>query len=328
MANVAGVVSPSLYFLFLVFSVDPASLGTSQDVVTTSENVSRLGGLASACLYLTSFMMAFYGIKGIFQKNWRTVLLVICFVSILFGGYRGNLITFLLTFGILFYLEGMMRNRITPILILAGLLGGSLLLGYLDKLPFGVQRTLSFLPVHVDPIVEADAKDSTDWRLEMWQTVIPDLPKYLILGRGYLFDPAEMEMIRSGLTKGEVAGAASAYAGDYHNGPLSVIMTFGIFGVIGFLWFLIAGIKVLYNNYQFGDPALVQINRFLLAQFIAKAIFFMTIFGAFQVDLAYFTGLLGLSVCINGGMQKRPASAPVPKQVINKFKLAQANAVR
>jgi len=34
-------------------------------------------------------------------------------------------------------------------------------------------------------------------------------------------------------------------AGDYHNGPLSVIIPFGVFGVIAFVWFLLRASKGL-----------------------------------------------------------------------------------
>src|SRR2546428_13711322 len=53
--------------------------------------------------------------------------------------------------------------------------------------------------------------------------------------------------------------------GDYHNGPISVISPFGIFGVLAFGWFLVAGLRALHRNYQFGHPAYRQMNRFLLA---------------------------------------------------------------
>ncbi|HZQ45941.1 MAG TPA: hypothetical protein VFC07_02935, partial [Verrucomicrobiae bacterium] len=197
-ANLANVVSPSLYFLFLIFPVDVAGLGTGSEVAGGGEIVSRLNGFAGAAMAIISFMLAFYGVKGIFQKHWRTALLVLCFVSTLFGGYRSNLIIFALTFGILFYLEGLMRSKLLPIILLVCIFGGTLLVGFSDRLPLSVQRTMSFLPVHIDPIVEADAKDSTEWRLEMWKIVIPDIPNHLLLGKGYSFDPAEMEMIQSG----------------------------------------------------------------------------------------------------------------------------------
>ncbi len=327
-AGLAGLMGPGLYFLFLIFPVNPMDLGAGQGATGGPEEITRLEGIALACVALASFLLALYGVRGMLQKYWRTVLLILCFVGTLFGGFRSNLILFGLTFGILFYLEGMMRSRMLPVLALIGIVGSVFLVGFSDQMPLGVQRTMSFLPVRVDPVVAADVKDSTDWRIDMWKLVIPDIPKYLILGKGYTFDPAEMEMIQAGLTVGQGGAAGSVLAGDYHSGPLSVIMPFGMFGVIAFIWFIGAGIKLLLQNYRFGNPALTQINRFLLAQFIAKSIFFLVIFGSLYSDLMSFTGLLGLSVCINGGMARKQATARVVKPAINKFKLANANAVR
>lgn len=290
---------PGLYFLFLIFPTDPLALGGGQSTLGAPEQISRFEGVAMASLALAFFMLALCGVKGVFQKYWRMALLGLCFVGTIFGGFRSNLILFGLTFGILFYLEGMMRSRLMPIFLLMGIVLAAFFVGFSDRMPFTIQRTISFLPLKIDPIVAADVKDSTDWRIEMWNLVIPDIPKYLILGKGYTFDPAEMEMITAGMTGGEGSAAGSALAGDYHSGPLSVILPLGIFGVIGFLWLIVAGTKLLLRNYRYGDPALQYINRFLLAQFIAKFIFFLAVFGSLYSDLMTFTGLLGLSVCIN-----------------------------
>ncbi len=67
-----------------------------------------------------------------------------------------------------------------------------------------------------------------------------------------------------------------------------------------FLWFAIASIKYLYRNYRYGDPDLRVINTFLLAFFIARFIYYMTVFGNFYSELYFFTGLIGLSVSLNG----------------------------
>src|ERR1051325_3109934 len=91
------------------------------------------------------------------------------------------------------------------------------------------------------------------------------------------------------------------YAGDYHNGPLSVVIPFGLYGVVAFLWFLAAALRMLYNNFRFGDPALRQVNALLLALFVARVLFFFCIFGTFFGELFYFTGLAGLSVALNRG---------------------------
>jgi hypothetical protein len=91
-----------------------------------------------------------------------------------------------------------------------------------------------------------------------------------------------------------------------------LLIPLGAFGTIAFIWFLIAGYRLLLNNFRHGDPQLRQINTFLLAYFLTKVAFFFLVFGSFQSDLMVFTGLVGLSASINGGM-----SQPIKKVVTN-----------
>jgi hypothetical protein len=109
-------------------------------------------------------------------------------------------------------------------------------------------------------------------------------------------------------------------AGDYHNGPLSVIIPFGLFGTVAFFWFLWAGFRVTYQNYQFGDPAYRRVNTFLFAFYVVRVVFFLTVFGALVADLVMFAGLVGLSISLNGGVAK-PAVVPQSKVVFDRFKL-------
>lgn len=102
----------------------------------------------------------------------------------------------------------------------------------------------------------------------------------------------------------------------YHNGPLSIILTFGIWGTIAMIWFWVAGVWVLYRNYRYGDPALRTVNTFLLAAFVSRIVFFFFIFGDIDTDILHFGGWLGLGVALNGGACK-PASAPA--RVTNKY---------
>ena len=109
-----------------------------------------------------------------------------------------------------------------------------------------------------------------------------------------------------------------ALSGDYHNGPLSVILPFGIWGAIAFVWFLIAGIWALNRNRHYGDPALRTVNTFLFTSFVAKIISFIFIFGALSSDMAAFAGLLGLSISLNGGvcrLVRKPAMTTVEPPV-------------
>ena len=120
---------------------------------------------------------------------------------------------------------------------------------------------------------QRSADDTTEWRLNMWKNVLPQIPQYLILGKGYSFNAAELEVINSVRNGGTDPTAAAETVGDYHNGPLSVIIPFGLFGVFGFLWFMAAAIRVLHQNYKYGPPAYSRYNTLILAYFVAKSIF-------------------------------------------------------
>jgi hypothetical protein len=100
---------------------------------------------------------------------------------------------------------------------------------------------------------------------------------------------------------------------DFHNGPLSVIIPFGLPGVIGFLWFLAASWRVLYRNYRYGNPAYTKLNRFLLVYFISRIIFFFVVFGNLYSELAAYTGLIGLSISLNAGVAKPFILLPPPR---------------
>ena len=328
--NLAGLLGPAFSFIYLLFPIDSAgmmALDPEAYVGPEGGGVERLGGLSVATTSIALTLLAFYGIRGVFdfRKAWRPVLFLLACAATMYGGFRGNLVTLMLIFSLVFWFEGLMRSHFLPVFLVIGLLCAAVVLPFATKLPISVQRTISFLPlVKVDPIAELDAQASTEWRLEMWRSVWPQVPEHLVLGKGLSIDPEELRGFTDRISKENYAGESLALAGDYHNGPLSVVLPFGIAGVIGFLWFLWAGIRVLHDNYRYGNPSYKRINTFLLAQFIAKAIFFMGVFGSFYGDLVGFTGLLGLSVAINHGRARRPA--PVTNPAREKLRLPHAAA--
>src|SRR5882724_169731 len=316
--NLAGLLGPAFSFVYLIFPIDAAgmmALNPEDYLGSDGGGVERLGGLSVATAAVAMTLLAFYGIRGVFdfRKAWRLALFLGACAATMFGGFRGNLVSLMLIFTIIFWFEGLMHSHFLPVFLVIGLLCAAVVLPFAIKLPISVQRTLSVLPlVKVDPIAEMDAQASTNWRLEMWQSVWPEVPDHLVLGKGLSIDPEELRGFTDRISKETYSGEALALSGDYHNGPLSVILPFGIAGVVGFLWFLWAGIRVLHDNYRYGNPSFKRINTFLLAQFIAKAIFFMGVFGSLYGDFVVFTGLLGMSVAINHGRARRPAPAPDP----------------
>jgi O-antigen ligase len=144
--------------------------------------------------------------------------------------------------------------------------------------------------------------------LEIWKRAIPQIPKYLLIGKGYGMDPNELYLADQTARQTGSDTDAILLNGDYHSGPLSVIIPLGIFGTIGFVWFLVAAGGYLYRNYRFGDTRLRRINTFFFAYFLSKVVFFFLIFGSLYSDLYGFAGLIGLSVSLNG--RPEPAAEP------------------
>lgn len=315
--DLVTVVSPSLYFIFLVFPADFTPI--YQANVDSFNHIARWGGLAMASQTLIYFLLSAYGIRAMLRRRywWAGVLFVLAFGFLPFGGFRSGFILIVMTFVMIFYLEGLVRSRMLPALLAGSLLVSVSMLPFMNKLPLAVQRTFSFLPVQVDPVAMADAQASTEWRLRMWKTLLPQVPQYLMLGKGFGISGAELEFAQNMSYRGGDSTEVASLAGDYHNGPLSVIIPLGIWGLLGFIWFLVAAIRVLYLNYQHSPPDLKRINTFLFAYFMVRTIFFFAIYGSLYAEFFIFTGLLGLSISLNGGISQ-PVVEPKPEISLKK----------
>jgi len=256
--------------------------------------------------------LAHYGIRETLSgfKFWRFLVLVALVILGSFGGFRSLVILLGMTFFLTFYFEGLFRSKYAAIFVGAMLLVGALLVPLANKLPLPIQRALSVLPLNIDPVARMEADYSTQWRVEMWSMLFPLVPKYLWLGKGLAVSGGGLELVSDLTSRGQIASQELAImAGNYHNGPLTVLIPFGIWGAIGWLWFLIASVRALYLNYRYGDDSLRRINTFLLAYFLARMVTFFTVFGDFRSDVAPFVGIVGLSVALNHGIRRR---TPVP----------------
>jgi len=307
-SNLLYGLGPIFYVLFYVVSPDPAYGQAAADY--NEGMVKRFGGLGATACVLVGYILARWGLRGVFDltKPWRLLFLMSALMASLFSGFRSQVAFVVLLLVVQFIAEGLWKTVYLPILCALGLLGLAPLVLFANKMPAAVQRSLAVLPVDIDPNVRAEAESSTDWRWEMWSVVWREVPKYLLLGKGYAIDPLDLyltgEATRAGLLKGY---EEALLAGDYHNGPFSVLIPFGIFGMIAFVWLLGAGVKVLYSNYRYGDARLRQVNLALLSYFLAQCLCFFFVFGAFNSQLSVFMGILGFGVSLNGGVCRRIA---------------------
>lgn len=313
---------PAFNFLYIFFPGGTAVSPFGDPFA--EENLERFGGLAGACIAAAYVLLARYGIAGVldFKKIWRPILFVSLVVLSAFGGYRSLILLTGLTLVLVFVFEGLLRSRLMPVVALAMILIGGIVITFSERLPLPVQRCLAIFPLKIDPVARISAEASTEWRLEIWKYLLPQVPQYLFLGKGLTFDVNDMAMyntLGNQQAGGEVGGGFTL-AGEYHNGPLSVIIPFGIWGVIGYLWFLVAALQALWRNYKHGDIEIKNINTLLLSCFIAKTILFLFIFGGFYSDLAVFLGIVGFSISVNGGIASPAPAIARPQVVFNRFR--------
>jgi hypothetical protein len=307
--NLALYLGPSMNFLFALFAPD---FVVDQAIAALNPNsaLARISGLSFACSAVYSWLLARYGIRGLFDltKPWRLGAFLIALYFGLFGGFRSVLVMFLFTFTILFFLEGLHRTKYLFLLGTAAAFTAILVVTFSTRLPLSAQRTLSVLPINIDPIARQSADSSSEWRIQLWHAAVPEIPKYLFHGKGYSLGVKDVQDALMPIGPANPNWNGPLAMGDYHNGPLSVVIPFGVYGVVAFCWFLYVSLRVLYRYWKFGDPSLRKINTLILATFAARIVFFFLVFGSMHSDMAIFTGLLGLAVALNGPV---PNEAPV-----------------
>jgi hypothetical protein len=314
LSNLLYVLGPAFYVLYNFISSD--FVGTQVAVDYGQNVVERFGGLGPAATAIFCFVLARWGIRRIFEwdKPWRLMLLIVAIGAALFSGFRSQVGLLGAFFVMQFMVEGLWKTAFLPLFCLLLALCLTPMLLFANKMPPAVQRSLAvflpIFPVEINPDVRVEALNSTQWRHEMWSEVYPEVPRYLLIGKGYSIDPVDLYLTEQATQSGLLNNyELSIVAGDYHNGPLSVLIPFGMFGAIAVLWLLGAGVKVLYWNYRYGDARLRQVNMTLLSFFLTQCIFFFFVFGAISSQLVMFLGILGLNVSLNGGVCRRPAVA-------------------
>jgi hypothetical protein len=319
LSNLVYYAGPAAWILYYFIPADWAVSQATEDfgIDPLATRFNRLSGLAVAGLAAFPYLMMRFGIAGLldFTRPWRILSLVAVIILSLLGGFRSALVTFAILTAIQFYNEGLVKTRLFPVLVM-GVIGLTVVSipfwKYADRLPMSVQRSLSILPLPVSAAARANAIGSSEWRLEMWALLVPEIPRHFWLGKGFTANATDYYLSQESVRLGHSRDyELMILSGDYHSGPLSLLIPFGIWGVLAFLAFLVAAARVLYFNHRNSDPPLQKINTLLFSYFIAKTIFFFVVFGAVATDIATFAGLVGLSISLNGGMRRTaPAVDP------------------
>lgn len=290
------------YWAYRFVDAGPAWSQAMMEWDVTGSALFRSVPMMNTASAIIGFLAVCMGVRGILnlKRPWWLALTLICLGVGTIGGFRSFLVGTGLLLAILFFMEGLHRTRYAA-LVVALMIGSVGAIAYFaDDLPPSVQRSISFLPVKIDPSVKRDADGSVEWRLQMWELLKKEVSAYLVIGKGYGIDPSALQMSDYNARYGfGIQAEWALLAGEYHNGPFSVLIPLGIPGALVFIWFLIVAGLRLRHFCRTGDPALAFINRALFAMFLARVIFFVFFFGSFFSELIEFVVLIGLAESLN-----------------------------
>lgn len=221
----------------------------------------------------------------------------------LMSGFRSELIKV-----VCYFIAGSwIRKRLFDVVAggAALLLLGCLVLGIVGAraLPYGVQRTISFLPVEVDPDIRASAEGSSDWRFEMWRLVLTS-DRYIsnkMLGDGFGYTMAEHQAQVSeelGLLRGTSRGDsidAFIAKGSYHGWHVEAIRFTGVAGLLVGILILLALARyafVLVRHYS-GSP-FFPYAAFICIPFIIEPFFTLFVFGSYKGSFITYIARAGM----------------------------------
>lgn len=299
--TIATYVGGAAEALNLIFPADRlVAMGDSSGFM----GFKRLGGFAVAAIACCAFIQARFGVAGLLnlQHPWRLVSFLGFAALGALGGFRSSIILTGMMFVVQFWLEGLWRTKWLPIFLGVSVFAGILLVGFAEKMPLPVQRSLAFLPVEIDPAARIDAEASSLWRIAVWRAVLPEVPQYLWIGKGHGLDSTQLELARYQVGRYFESDIQPAIiAGDYHQGILTTIIPYSVFGLGAFLWFAIAGWKILHRAFRHGDEELRSINTFLYAYYIVRLTYFVFVYGHLYADFYVFCGILAFSISLNRG---------------------------
>lgn len=283
---------PTAGALATAFQLSPAvtalTLGT-----TTYAGPFRWFSAMAASTFVT--LAAFLTERAIEGRRTRLSPMVIvgavsAFAVGAFSGHRLALLTVLALTTVILLLDGRLTigRAVRGAAVLAALL--VLLAAVADQLPVALQRAVSWIPgAEVSYEARRSATDSVNWRLAIWLLMLAEIPNYLWIGRGIAYAGSDYAAAGSANV---MAGEANwaIVAGYYHNGALSLLILFGLAGIlVGLALTLGACVRhVRLSRRAWMDGRLGHYHRVLTAWLVVQVLFYWLVYGDVQVSFPPF----------------------------------------
>lgn len=291
------VLQRTLFILFLGFCIlTIRNIILPEGADPDTENIgekNRLKFCLDISIFILNILIIKYSPTDFLKRPWLVFIALFSALGILISGNRSSITEPIFFFFLVSFLYK--RWFISIVLPLIGILSLFIISsgGYLHHLPYGVQRTLYIIPyLNIDSQIIADAEDSNDWRVRMWNLALDDRYDFIqnkILGDGFSRNIYHLKAdmyekaynLKSKARKSEAGGQeAYMYLDGWHSGPISTINSIGYIGLTIYIIITIIGttyawlICRIYANHKYSTAIL-----YTSISYIYSAIYFLGIAG-------------------------------------------------
>lgn len=282
-----------------MISNPPFFLITREVSAYSSFGVARIFSMSNFALYGFLMFLTIYAVrlKGKIGYLCISIILVLFFII---GTYSGHRIigVQLLLMGIIYFLidKNFKKGKKTFLVGGGGLIGIILLyliVNHIQSLPLVMQRSLSFLP----GIENKDALGTSEWRIFVWMLALKhELPQYWLMGRGFSIG-AEFNPNIFGVSNHFLSSLDSF---NYHNGPITAAICFGIPGLILFSLIIVMSFIRFqsYLNKIWSSFQLYNIFKVVYMWYISTIILFFVVYGdaTMMAQLVFLIAMLELLI--------------------------------
>ena len=252
------------------------------------------------------------------RRPWRALVAGFACVTVLISGFRGNTARLFVNF----IVGSAVRRKWLDVALvcMAGFLLVVLLAagGLTRKLPFGVQRALSPLPIDVDPRAKMQAQGSAEDRFEMWRLAMGS-DRFIdnkLLGDGFALSSREITA-QTNARFGHRAGFSSwlensMEVGNYHGFHVETIRFTGLAGLLAATAALVALAVYAWRSIKaFRDHPHWGYVLFICMPYLIHPLWHWFIFGSYREGFPQFLALAGMIKLLHR-MQEAPAASAVP----------------
>jgi O-antigen ligase len=269
------------YNIIQLFVQTGQSVAEEMSYAQNGIGVGRLTTAGMSAQFILLSVLALQPARKIFDLRSPWVGLLVGFTIILsvFSGFR------LMTASLLIclFIAAWLQRMFAPKYVILGAAASLVLLATIyqvsDILPPSIQRSISWLPgIQISQVASADAAGTVSWRLELWQDAVSEIPSYFWLGKGFAFNG---EALQQTVMMDPDSPQWALITGAYHNGYLSLLLLFGIGGLLlGLALLITIAIRHLkITRQRWNNPSLHRVHQAFLTFTLASLLIYLTVYG-------------------------------------------------